>query len=207
MLAPDLIANPIERLEHDHVPLGELVGAVRSALDAVARGERDPTDVHGELSEAVAQLHDDLLEHFGREEEGFFPFLLEALPDVAERLAALSAAHDALCGGLARLNYLASRGSGAFVDQFRQVEALFERFESAYVEHARDERAFLRDVDRRLDQGQRAALLEAARGLLLPDRPAPSRSKGGRSPLVTALSGRPTCPHSALTASVRAPEA
>ncbi|HEU4405253.1 MAG TPA: hemerythrin domain-containing protein [Polyangiaceae bacterium] len=166
MLAPDLIANPIERLDHDHVPLGELVSAVRSSLDSVARGDRTPLDVCTEVGEAVAQLHDDLLEHFGREEEGFFPFLLEALPDVAGRLSYLSSAHDTLCGTLARLNYLASRGPGAFIEQFRQVEALFERFEAAYVEHARDERAFLRDVDRRLDHAQRAALLEAARGLL-----------------------------------------
>jgi Hemerythrin HHE cation binding domain len=166
MFAPDLNADPIERLEHDHVPLGELVGAMRSSLDSVARGERGPADIHVEVSEAVAQLHDDLLEHFGREEEGFFPFLLETLPDVAGRLAALSAAHDTLCGSLTRLSHLASRGPDTFVDQFRQVEALFERFESAYTEHARDERAFLRDVDRCLNRDQRAALLEAARGLL-----------------------------------------
>lgn len=166
MFAPDLNQNPIERLDHDHVPLGELVGALRSSLDEVARGERGPADVYAEVSEAVAQLRDDLLEHFGREEEGFFPFLVDALPDVAERLAGLSSAHDSLCGALARLTYLASRGPGAFIEQFRQVEALFERFEAAYVDHARDERAFLREVDRRLDQGQRAALLEAARGLL-----------------------------------------
>jgi iron-sulfur cluster repair protein YtfE (RIC family) len=164
MFAPEL--NPIERLEHDHVPLGELVGTLRSSLEAVARGKRAPADVYGEVSEAVAQLRDDLLEHFGREEEGFFPFLLQTLPDVSERLAELSAAHDTLCGALTRLTYLAERGPGTFIEQFRQVEALFERFESAYIEHARDERSFLRDVDRRLDQDQRAALLEAARGLL-----------------------------------------
>ncbi|MCU0685787.1 MAG: hemerythrin domain-containing protein [Polyangiaceae bacterium] len=141
MLAPDFAVNPIERLEHDHVPLGELVGALRSLLNTVAREERSPADVYGEVSETVAQLRDDLLEHFGREEEGFFPFLLEALPDAEGRLAELSSAHDTLCGSLTRLTYLASRGAGAFIEQFRQVEALFERFESLYVEHARDERA------------------------------------------------------------------
>ncbi len=166
MFASDLTLNPIERLDHDHVPLGELVGSLRSSIDAVARGARGAGDVYVEVNEAVAQLRDDLLEHFGREEEGFFPFLLEALPDVSERLLGLSAAHDALCGSIARLTHLASRGPGAFIEQFRQVEALFERFESAYIDHARDERAFLREVDGRLDEGQRAALLEAARGLL-----------------------------------------
>jgi hypothetical protein len=166
MLASERTTNPIERLDHDHVPLGELVGALRATLDAVARGERAAPDVYLDVSEGVAQIRDDLLEHFGREEEGFFPFVAQALPDVAARLAELSSAHDTLCGALTRLTHLASRGAGTFVEQFRQVEALFERFEAAYGEHARDERAFLREIDRRLDPAQRAALLEAARGLL-----------------------------------------
>jgi iron-sulfur cluster repair protein YtfE (RIC family) len=115
---------------------------------------------------AVALVHglDELRElvflHFAREEEGLFPFVSEAVPELADRTLEMSTAHDAICGGLARMCHLAAANA-----ELAQVLAVFARFEATYASHADAEAELLRELTARLDAGQRAQLAELVRGL------------------------------------------
>ncbi|MCB9749032.1 MAG: hemerythrin domain-containing protein [Myxococcales bacterium] len=164
MSDPDLLSQ----LEHDHGPLTEWVETLRQHISDL-RGEPSPASVralHPAFSEAVEELRDDLLEHFGREEECLFPFLCDTLPELRARIEALEAGHDQICGALLRLGYLADREVDEFIEQLDQVINTFGRFDDAYIQHAADERDLLHRANAGLNPAQRAALREAERGLL-----------------------------------------
>jgi hypothetical protein len=158
-------ADPIHKLEHDHVPLGQMILSLQESLESAARGAQSPHEIYTSFSDALAEVREELLEHFAQEEEGLFPLLLRELPDLNAEVDAVQAAHDGVCGAVARLSYLVQRGPACFVEQFAQVRSLFERFETAYALHAREERALLRRADERLDAGQRQELAGLLEGL------------------------------------------
>lgn len=155
----------IRRLEHDHVPLSRLVDHLRDVLAAVARGDTSAGDAYGTLADGVHQVHSELLDHFAREEEGLFPFLSRELPPVAGDVARLAAEHDTICGGAARLAHLVGKGPESLAEQLPTLTAQFARFDAAYVQHAREERALLRRLDTELTGAQREAVATLLRGL------------------------------------------
>jgi iron-sulfur cluster repair protein YtfE (RIC family) len=98
--------------------------------------------------------------HFAREEEGLFPLVSESVPDLADQVHAMALAHDAICGGLARMCHLAATNA-----ELPTVLAVFTRFETAYASHAEVEAKLLHTLSGRLDPEQRARLAELVRGL------------------------------------------
>jgi hemerythrin-like domain-containing protein len=143
----------IDRLEHDHIALSQRVLAVRSAVSRLQRGE----DVDAaETVAALALLADDLFEHFAREEEFLFPYIVAELPDQEPQVAQMQAAHDRICGAASRIVALAERGPLA--EQLALVLPLFARFDAEYMAHAQREAEFLRELASRLTTEQRRAL-------------------------------------------------
>jgi iron-sulfur cluster repair protein YtfE (RIC family) len=140
--------DPLLALEHDHVHLSRLVSELRAAFDG------EPGDPE-EMAATLAALRDDLFEHFAREEEALFPYLMEALPDLRSAIARLEDAHDRICGAVSRLHAVAAKGSSALREQHALAEQLFRRFDSDYIEHARHESEFLRSLSARLNEEQR----------------------------------------------------
>ncbi len=140
--------DPLLALEHDHVHLSRLVAELRAAFDA---GTADPE----EAAATLASLRDDLFEHFAREEEALFPYLMETLPDLRSAIARLEDAHDRICGAVSRLHAVAAKGSSALREQHALAEQLFRRFDADYIEHARHESEFLRSLAARLNEEQR----------------------------------------------------
>ena len=154
MQAPD----PLLALEHDHVHLSRLVADLRSGFD---QGDVDPD----EIAATLAALRDDLFEHFGREEEVLFPYLMETLPDLRSAIARLEDAHDRICGAVSRLHSVAAKGSSALREQHALAEQLFRRFDTDYVEHARHESELLRSLAARLSDEQRLHVRTLMRGV------------------------------------------
>lgn len=152
-------SDPVDALTHDHLHLGELVLAVRTRLTAVGTD----TAAHDALVDAVEKLRDELLTHFALEEEGLFPFVAGKSPELAQRAASLEASHDAVCGAVSRLLYLAQKpAKDAHAEACR---AIFERFEQSYAAHAQDEVAFLRECSAKLDAADRVELRAILAGL------------------------------------------
>jgi iron-sulfur cluster repair protein YtfE (RIC family) len=142
------MSDAIERLAHDHADVNRRVLAIGSEL------RKQPAT---NLAEPLAQLRDVLFHHFASEEEGLFPFVASALPELAARVDAMAVAHDTICGSLARMVQLAAEG--------KPLGALFERFEAAYAEHHAAEADVFAELERRLGRDQRAALRALLTGL------------------------------------------
>ena len=148
----------VQDLVHDHADINRRVLALGSTIRALARD-----DGHGMALALVArlgELRELLFLHFAREEEGLFPFVAEAVPELADRVHAMALAHDAICGGLARMYHLSSTNA-----ELGLITAVFARFEAAYASHAETEAELLKTLSARLDPDQRARLWELVRGL------------------------------------------
>ncbi|MCB9507898.1 MAG: hemerythrin domain-containing protein [Myxococcales bacterium] len=148
-------SDELERLEHDHAHLNRLVDGLRESAQACLRGETEPLDLRADLEEFTRVAHEELFEHFDREETGLFPYLSTTLPDLAPTLAQLEAGHDRMCGLLVRLERAFDVPDERFVADFDAVVALFARFDALYVQHAKSEGALLRALPTRLDAAQR----------------------------------------------------
>lgn len=155
--------DPLLQLEHDHTDITRLVLALRQHVEAAAR-ENGSAD-HRALRECLTQLRDQLIFHFAREEEGLFPFIRERAPRMRDRVAALEAAHDSVCGGVVRMAALAAGHGPIPRDRFEHLCAIFARFEPAYATHSQNEQALLRELGEQLDGPRRAELAELLRGL------------------------------------------
>ncbi len=138
--------DPVLDLTHDHGEINRLVLNVASGL----RFAGAATTVPEEVVVALGELQDLLFTHFAREEEALFPFIAEAIPELAAEIDALLFAHDSLCGLVARLVHVAGSPTA--------LAPLFARFETAYTAHSRGEAAFLGALNARLDQAQRRKL-------------------------------------------------
>jgi hypothetical protein len=146
----------LEELQHDHVELNRRVLELAGQL----RGGRAEL---GQLRGTLVDLREHLFLHFAREEEGLFPYVARALPDLGDDLAGMAAAHDGICGTLARMAHLVQGADEA--GHLDLLSDLFARFESSYSEHAQSERDLLQSLSGRLTAAQRTELAELLRGL------------------------------------------
>lgn len=156
-------SDPLRQLEHDHTDITRLVLALRQHVDDAAR--ENGTADHRALRDCLTQLRDQLILHFAREEEGLFPFIRERAPRMSDRVAALEAAHDTVCGGVVRMAALAAGHGPIPRDRFDHLRAIFTRFEPAYATHSQSEQSLLRELGEQLDAPRRAELAELLRGL------------------------------------------
>jgi hemerythrin len=140
------LSDALGELNHDHASMSD-------ALEALHRARRAGADAES-LVEHAERLRDEFLDHFGDEEEHLFPALAELVPKASAELDELRQSHDALCGLAVRIAGSATaHGSGA------QLDALLERLDVAYREHARREVEVLRATLEALTPAQREALL------------------------------------------------
>jgi hypothetical protein len=152
------MTDPVEDLVHDHADINRRVLTLGSAIRALDRN--DGNGMALALVTRLGELRELLFLHFAREEEGLFPFVAEAVPELAEQVHAMAVAHDAICGGLARMYHLASTNEDLAV-----ILVVFARFEAAYGSHADTEATLLHELSQKLDPAQRAQLSELVRGL------------------------------------------
>jgi hypothetical protein len=152
------MTDPVQDLVHDHADINRRVLALGSAIRAL-----DCEDGNGlalALVTRIGELREQLFLHFAREEEGLFPFVSEAVPELAEQVHAMALAHDAICGGLARTYHLAATNA-----EVKAITAVFLRFEAAYASHAEIEAQLLRTLGSRFGPEHHARLAALVDGL------------------------------------------
>ena len=146
------MSDPIAQLTHDHGELNRRVIAL-----GVQMQKQHEVDA---LLVPLRDLREQLFLHFAREEEGLFPFVLENVGGLAERIHEMEIAHDTICGALARMVHLAQTSSS-----LASLTPLFERFETAYATHAQMEGELLATLATKLDPDQRTRLAALVDGL------------------------------------------
>ena len=109
------------------------------------------------LAGMIADVRDELVVHFVREEEGLFPVLARhaELEPAVDRLIAI---HDEICATASRLVYLAQ--SGSLIDTLIPI---FRRFEAAYARNVDGERSLLERAAGTLTPAERADLAHILR--------------------------------------------
>ena len=152
------MTDPVQDLVHDHADINRRVFALGSTIRALGRD--DGNGMALALVTRLGELRELLFLHFAREEEGLFPLVSELVPELVEQIRAMALAHDAICGGLARMYHLAAANAEIAV-----ITAVFTRFETAYASHAQAEAELLQALAGRLDPEQLARLAELVRGL------------------------------------------
>lgn len=151
------LADPVRQLEHTHGHLNELAADAKRLLS-----EGSPaTEAREELISALELLRDELLTHFANEEEALFPFIRANVPAKAGTVERLEGAHDAICGTVTRLVYLAAHEGDATA-----LAGLHRRFESAYAEHSQMEAMLFDELARSLTAIQRGELAVLLRGVV-----------------------------------------
>lgn len=150
------MTDPLDDLAHDHADLNRRVLALGSELRALQRAGTGPAA----LEASITELREQLFYHFAREEEGLFPFVADAIPELGDEVNAMSIAHDTICGALARMVHLAATNAA-----LSAMLAMYDRFTSAYSEHARAEATLFATLEGRLDPMQRTQLAALVDGL------------------------------------------
>ncbi len=154
-MSGDLLSD----LEHDHVPLSRAVGDLRALLND------ETPELRARFAARIREVRDLVIDHFGKEEQGLFPFLAARAPALAHEVRALASAHDNICGGAVRLAVLAEKDGAGFHAALPLVRSVFERFEAAYTEHAKVEVALLRRAQAALTADEVRQVAELTREL------------------------------------------
>lgn len=150
------VDDALTALEHDH---DELTRDVRE-LAAIFTGPGLSATPPAHLASVLAELRDELVMHFVREEEGLFPSLARHVPDLSGAVDELIVLHDEIFAGATRLVYLARSSS-----RIESLVPVFRRFEAAYAKHVQTERRLLEEAARHLSPEQRDQLADAVRAL------------------------------------------
>lgn len=148
--------DPLAHLEHDHAHLSLKLAFLREQLTALAAESATAGPSTASFLEALTELTEELFEHFAREEEGLFPFVVREVPELDAPVRALIEAHDRICGAASRI--LALRSQAGATTTFEVATATFRRFDEVYTDHVRSEVEFLRTVAERLDASRREKL-------------------------------------------------
>jgi iron-sulfur cluster repair protein YtfE (RIC family) len=149
--------DSLESLEHDHAALNRRVLELGGMIARIERGEI--ASAAAVVGDCLTDLRDELFLHFVREEEGLFPFLARLAPELEQRVGALAAVHDEICGAIARMVHLVEGPHLAV------LVPVFHRFEAAYARHAHVERELFALAETRLTAEQRRELAEWIRGI------------------------------------------
>nr|HEX4312502.1 hemerythrin domain-containing protein [Kofleriaceae bacterium] len=152
------MSDPIQDLTHDHADINRRVLAVGTAVRALDRDGGN--GMARALVKRVGELRELMFLHFAREEEGLFPFVSDAVPELAVQVHAMAVVHDAICGALARVYHLAESNA-----EIAAITAVFTRFEAAYASHAENEAEILAKLASCLDPEQREQVAALVRGL------------------------------------------
>jgi hypothetical protein len=148
--------TPIGLMEHDHVQLSRQIDALHRELSTLAAAGTPIEPMADDTVQALVALSEDLFEHFAREEEGLFPFVVERAPDLAADVAALVEGHDRICGAATRL--LALRDRPPTEGNIALAASLFQRLVDVYAAHSGRELTLLAALASRLDAAAQAEL-------------------------------------------------
>jgi hypothetical protein len=131
-----------------------------SSLKEMAAKPSGDDDLLEEVREDLSFALEEMLEHFGVEEEVVFAQIREDIPDMDSRISELERAHERLCDDTSRLRKMvaAARLSGRSLD-IPEALAMMTRARTLLAAHNDDEVALFAEALERLDPRGRSHLL------------------------------------------------
>ena len=111
-------------------------------------------DLAEDMADGFSPLAEELFEHFDREEQTLFPFILKCVPSFSSAVDGMIASHDRISGAMSRINRLLQTGA-LTEDNFDAFVALFARFDASFVKHSQQEASLLEALSAQLEpEGQ-----------------------------------------------------
>lgn len=154
------------RVHEDHASLDRIFTSLQATLDAMAAQDVPDTesDLLQDAREDLSFALEEMLEHFGIEEEAIFAHLEEALPDLAPRLQALAEAHEVLCRKTSDLRKLVGAAeSGAAPFDLARAQRLVRETTRLLAYHNQQEMAVFHEAMERLNDEDRRTLMDNLR--------------------------------------------
>jgi DUF438 domain-containing protein len=151
----------VETFVHDHARVNALVIKVRDRL-ASPPDSGPSAELWDDLAGVLEELEDVLVNHFSREEEALFPFLVEHVPTIGPTVAELSGSHDRICKALLAVSSMAR---DEWSRRWASVSDAYDAFLVTYTDHSRQEHELFDSIGAALSAEQRASLRALLEGL------------------------------------------
>jgi hemerythrin-like domain-containing protein len=136
--------DAVRMLVHDHGVLTSQVEHVGALVKGLLDKTFSPEALHDELLQQIELLRDQMLEHFGFEEEAAFPFIVDVLPEQAVPLRSLIVAHEQIARQLVSVvELLGLTNKDTLGLQVGPIASTFDRFLNVYRSHVSEEVQFL----------------------------------------------------------------
>jgi hypothetical protein len=149
------------RLRNDHDTLTRVFASLVASLEGMAAGSGLDDDLLEEVREDLSFALEEMLEHFGVEEEVVFAQIREDLPEMDTRIDRLERDHETLCDDTARLRKMvaAARLSDRSLDIPEALEMMTRARALLEVHNEAEVKLFAEALDR-LDEKGRIDLLK-----------------------------------------------
>jgi iron-sulfur cluster repair protein YtfE (RIC family) len=93
----------LKMVEHEHEHLVRLFSDIRLQFESIAPNDSSSRDFYTQAVDDLDTALEEMLEHFDQEEQVVFPAFEAHRPDLADRIAGLARAHEAICTKTRRL--------------------------------------------------------------------------------------------------------
>jgi iron-sulfur cluster repair protein YtfE (RIC family) len=101
-----------QRILVDHAHLDRTFESLEATLEAARGGSS--TDYLADATDDLSFALDEMLEHFGIEEEAIFLQIRAEVPALSQRIDALEAAHEVMCSKTSRLRKLVGAAKAGY---------------------------------------------------------------------------------------------
>ncbi len=157
-----LDADLQRKIIHDHASLNNLLDGLEHSLTLQVEGGDTSPQPSTFFEEARADLSfvlDEMLEHFGIEEEAIFQQIAEALPQMIPRIEALEKVHEELCASIVQLRKILAVAQPQTWEPQRSLTIL-QKLQRMIRRHNQQEVRVFLDALEQLDEVQQQQLLE-----------------------------------------------
>ena len=103
-----------KRIVHDHEHLNRIFEGLATSLNEVIETGCETSDFLEDVRADLAFALDEMLDHFGIEEEAIFQYIREAVPALGGEIDTLEQQHEGLCAGTARLRKMVAAAEGGY---------------------------------------------------------------------------------------------
>ncbi len=153
------------RVREDHVKLDRIFTGLESTLQTMAEQGTQDSDLLQDARDDLSFALDEMLEHFGIEEEAIFVPIREALPSMGKAIDALELGHEMMCKRTSTLRKMvaAARASASPLD-IPEALAIVGETTRLLAQHNRQEVELFYRAFESLDPPKRARLIDAIKG-------------------------------------------
>lgn len=158
----------IDWAHHEHAHLSRLFEDLQQTFERIGAGVLDEEGISEALEVAIEDLSgalEDMLEHFGEEEEIYFVEIEQRFPQFAPRIELLVQAHERICAQTRELERALVRYKAGEAGELGALGAGVRMLAAEVQAHNVQEQAVFEDSLRQMSEGERQQIMAHKRAL------------------------------------------